>query len=335
MAQETVGNARRLRDLAAGYITARLIYVVAKLGIADLVAERPFTANELAKRVGADPDVLHSVLRTLAGQGVFHEDAHGGFTLTSLSHALRSDASDSIRDYVILMHEGPYRAWSECLHTVMSGQPAFEKEFGESQYSYMANNSEAAAQFHAAMAAAQRIDDPALVEAYNFSQTSQVVDLGGGNGSLLSAILTRNNHLTGVLFEQESAIQAAKSGLGGPLPRCKFVVGDFFKSIVPGANLYLLKRVLHNYSDERVVTILRNCCEAFTANARVLIIEAVIGPANEPSWGMMQDMVMRFIVGGKERTEEEYEALLERAGLRKTRTLSTPSDLMIIEATAV
>jgi hypothetical protein len=216
----------------------------------------------------------------------------------------------------------------------MSGQPAFEKEFSESQYSYMANNPEAAAQFHAAMAAAQRIDDPALVEAYDFSRMSQVVDLGGGNGSLLSAILTRNDHLTGVLFEQESAIQAAKSGLGGPLPRCEFVVGDFFESIVPGADLYLLKRVLHNYDDERVVTILRNCCEAFTANARVLIIETVIGPANEPSWGMMQDMVMRFIVGGKERTEEEYGVLLERAGLRKTRTLSTPSDLMIIEATA-
>ena len=189
MVQGTVGNARPLRDLAAGYITARLIYVVAKLGLADLIAKRPHTADELASRVGADPDVLYSVLRTLAGQGVFNENADGEFTLTPLGQALRSDASDSIRDYVFLMHEGPYRAWSECLHTVMSGQPAFEKEFGESQYSYLSNNPEAAAQFHAAMAAAQRIDDPALVETYDFSQTSQVVDVGGGSGTVGPSVI--------------------------------------------------------------------------------------------------------------------------------------------------
>ena len=184
------------------------------------------------------------------------------------------------------------------------------------------------------MASAQRIDDPALVDTYDLSDTCRVVDVGGGNGSLLSAILTRNSHLTGVLFDRESTITAAKAGIGGPLPRCEFVVGDFFEEISSGADLYLLKRILHSFNDESVLTILRNCREAFADGARVLIIESVIGPANEPSWGMIQDMIMRFITGGKERTKDEYGALLEQAGLRLTRTLSTPSDLMIIEGTA-
>ncbi len=289
--------------------------MVVELGIADLLKDGAKSAEQLAVESQANAGILYRLLRILAGEGVFEEGSDRRFSLTPLSHALRMDVADSVNAYIVIKHELEYPLLIDIMHTVRTGEAAFVETFGKPVFQYMSDNPDSAARFHAAMSSGHGKEDDALAEAIDFSGVTHVVDVGGGNGSLLSAILKRNDHIAATLFETDSALAAARSGAGGLLPRCDLVAGDFLAEVPPGGDDYLLKKIIHNWNEDQVVTILRNCRNAMKPGGKILIIESLVGPANEPSWGKMQDFTMLIAFeGGMKRTSEEYAELLAGAG---------------------
>jgi hypothetical protein len=332
MGEQELTPAQSMIRLVLGFIPARAIYVAAKLGITDFMATGSHSVHDLAQQVDVDGGALDRVLRILAGIGVLHESDEHRFSLTPLGETLRRDATPSVRDYVLLYHEIQYKNLVNTLHSVRTGQPAFAETFGTACFPFLQSNPEASAIFHVGLASRARIDIAALLEAYDFSAARRIVDVGGGNGALLSAILTRFAHVTGVLFDLAPAIAAATAGLGGPLPRCECLVGDFFTEVPAGADLYILKLVLHDWSDADALKILRRCRAAMTNSSRLVVIEGLIGPPNALSLTHLMDLVMLVTFAGVERTEGEYAAVMAQAGLRLGRTIPTPSDLYVLEA---
>jgi len=281
MATEPLSHSQSMISLFMSYIPTRVIYVAAKLGLADHIREDGASAQDLAQTLNVHPDALYRVMRTLAGLGVLR-----------------------------------------------TGKPVIEDFFDN----FRANPEQEAIRL-AGSGNKSRIETVAIVEAYNFSKCGKLVDVGGGNGAFLSGILASSEHVSGVLFEQKPAIDAAKSGRGGSLPRCEFVTGDFFGTIPSGGDTYVLKRVLDDWSEEKVVQILNNCRKAMEKETRLLIIEPLMGPPNELTPGHFSDM--NFLVtfsGGRIRTEKEHANLLCQAGLRLQKNVPTESEVSILEA---
>lgn len=324
-----------VRQMALGYIVSRSIYVAAELGIADLLKDGPKSANNLADMTGTNAGILYRLLRILAGEGVFKEGPDGTFSLTPMSEALRTDVPDSVHAYVLMKHELEFPPLMDIMHTVQQGEPAFIETFGSSVFDYLKENPGPAARFQAAMAAGHGKEDEEIADAFDFSQVNHVVDVGGGNGSLLSALLRRYDHLKATLFELEPAITAAQSGAGGPLPGCDLIVGNFLEDVTPGGDIYILKKVVHNWSEEEAITILRNCRRAMNEGGKVLIIETLVGQPNEPTWGKMQDFTMLLVFkGGMERTTDEYAELLSKAELRLDHVQEISPETAIVVAEA-
>ena len=326
--------AQFMLQFSYGYYASRALYVVAKLGIADLLAQGIDAAEELATETGTHPDALYRVLRCLAGFGIFREQAEQRFSLTSLGQTLRSDAPDSVRAYTLMVQEENYHCWGDIMAAVRTGEPSFVKLFGVPRYEFLQSNPAAGAIYQRAMADLERADNPAIIDVIDFAGIEKVVDVGGGHGALLSAILHRHDHLSGVLLDLAPGIEAARAGAGGPLPRCALMVGDFFEQVPAGGDVYLLKQVLHCWPDEDCVTILRHCAGALAAGGRVLVIERLVGEANEPSPVNLQDLNMLVTCGGRERTEAAFAELFARAGLCLTGVVPTPAIFNIIEAVA-
>jgi ubiquinone/menaquinone biosynthesis C-methylase UbiE len=202
-------------------------------------------------------------------------------------------------------------------------------------FDYLQKNPARAAVFHAGIGNRGRIEGRAIVEAYDFSTSRQIVDVGGGNGAFLSAILTTHDDVSGVLVDRTAAVEAAKAGRGGPLPRCKFVDGDIFEQISSGGDIYTLKRLLFDFSDEDALRILDNCRKAMRDGARLLIIEVLRAPSNERDLAHAMDLVFLVLLGGRTRTKEQYATLLEQARFRLVRTIPTQSDVTVLEAVPV
>jgi hypothetical protein len=304
--------------------------VAAKLGIADHIGGGGAHAGELAEKLNVHPDALYRVLRTLAALGVLHQDGDDRFFVTPLGETLRTDSPESVRDYAIYTHEFSYERVSKILDSVRTGKPVIEDFFG-----HLRANPEEEAVFYAGSGNKSRIEAAAIIEAYDFSQCGKLVDVGGGNGAFLSRVLASAEQVSGVLFEQKSAIEAAKAGRGGPLPRCEFVTGNFFEAVPAGGDTYVLKRILDDWADEKAVQILKNCRKAMRTGTRLLIIEPLMGPPNELTPGHFADM--NFLVtfsGGRIRTEKEHSDLLGQAGFRLQRTLSAETEASILEAIA-
>jgi hypothetical protein len=318
-----------------GAWVAQAISVVATLGVADALAGGPQGVDALAAAANADAPSLYRVLRALASTGIFAEDEDGRFRLTPQAEPLRSDAPGSVRPFAIMLgEEWNWRPWGELLHSVRTGQPAFEHAYGTGIFQYMANQPEAAALFDAALTGRSAQDNQAVVAAYDFSVFRTVVDIGGGRGSLLATILLANPDVRGVLFEQAHVIPGARqyldaAGLG---PRCELVAGDFFESVVAGGDAYVLKWILHDWDDERARRILERWRQGMPATGRLLVVETVIPPGNDPSSGKLTDLAMLVWTGGKERTETEFRALLAAAGFELTRVIPTRSSLSVVEA---
>ena len=285
--------------LYMSFITARAVYVAAKLGLADSIGADGAIAQDLAARHDADPNALFRLLRLLAGLGVLRQGEDDRFFLTPVGETLRADSPQSMRDYAIFAHEILYEGLQGMEHSVRTGQPGFETVFGESLYKFLQEHPEKGKLFHTAMGQRDHIETAAILDAYDFSPCKRIVDVGGGNGAFLSSILARYENVSGVLFEQGPAIEAAKTGAGGPLPRCDFVEGDFFESIPSGADTYVVKRVFHNWSDEATTQILGNVKAAMDVPGRLLIIEPMIGRANEPDPAHVVDMIMLVLTSGK------------------------------------
>ncbi len=319
-----------LRRIGASFIVSRCIYVAAKLGIADMLIDGNRHVDELASEAGVDSSILYRILRMLAGEGILLEIPERNFGLTSVGQALRSDSPDSLRAYMVMIHDPTFKAWTEIMHSLETSESPFIKTFGMPYYDYMEVDPECSETFQAAMIEVQRTQRFDLTNYYDFADVTCVADIGGGNGSLLSPILVKYDHISGILFEREPALNAARDGKGGPLPRCNFVNGDFFKEVVCEAQIYILERVLHGWDNKAATIILENCRRAMDSGIRLLVIEALLGEPNKQSWANYLDLMMLTTSGGMERTKQEYKQLLNSAGFGVEQIISTPSDYTII-----
>ncbi len=346
---------RRLAGMIGGYYLSQAIYVAARLGVADLLRDGPRTAGELAQASGTHARSLHRLLRTLAGCGIFAADEAGRFQITELAELLQSDVPGSLRAQALLLGGLQYAAFGELLHSVQTGRPGFDRAFGMPLFDYLAANPESAQTFDAALAAFRSQATTALLEAYDFSGCKTLVDVGGGNGNLLSAVLARYPSMKGVLFDRPHVVEHARAALHAAVrqDRCALVGGDFFESVPVGGDVYLLRHILHDWDDDKAMRILKNCRRAMNPSpyplprdrgegrvsedrpGKLLLVESVIQPGNEPSLGKFLDVAMLALTGGTERTEPEYRELLEASGFRLARVVPTSADIDVIEATPV
>ena len=328
-----------LSQLLRGSLVTQLIHVAAALGVADLLAAGPKSSLELATAVNANPEALYRVLRALASLGIFMETDPRMFALTPLAEPLRSDVPGSLRGSALL-YGAPWwwRACGELLHSVRTGQPAFDRVHGQALFSFLDSEPEAAAVFNEHQTNMTRQDAAAVVAAYNFAEYATVIDVGGGHGVLGVAILKACPRTSVIVFDQPAVISSAthlpNTGGNG---RLTYVAGDFFESVPAGGHAYVLKDVVHDWGDQDATAILRNCRLAMkqtpTIPAKLVIVEKVIPPGNEAFAGKLTDITMLLVTSGRERTAEEYQALLARAGFDLTRIVTTRSPASVIEAT--
>jgi O-methyltransferase domain/Dimerisation domain len=335
MADQDHRPVAELRRLANGYQVSQAIHVAATLGIADLLADGPRSSDELAAATDSDSDALYRVLRALASVGVFHEGEERRFALTELGDGLRSDAADGIAGWAKFVGR-PYhwQAWASLLYGVRTGENAFEHVHGTDVWSYRAERPEENAIFDAAMMALTRTSNLALVEAFDFGRFRTIVDVGGGNGTLLTLLLAAYPSLEGVLFDQQHVVSGADDVLGaaGVADRCRVVAGSFFDGVPAGGDAYVLKAIVHDWEDEESIAILRRCREVVRDDGSVLVIERVLGPPNTDPAAKLSDLNMLVMPGGRERTEEEFGSLLGAAGFRLAGVTPTAAGLSVIEA---
>jgi hypothetical protein len=324
--------AQHIVRLAFGFAVSQALRVVADLEIADRLSGGERSVDELAAETSSHADALYRVMRLLAAEGVFRETDARRFGLTEIGEALCSDDRSSPRDLIRMLNQEPYLAFARLDHSVRTGLPAFGEVFGKPRFDWLADHPDEAALFQRAMIALNQGSNEAIAEAYDFGPFSRVVDVGGGHGQLLSAILTRHPHISAVLFDLPSGVQMPRSGAEGSLPRTEFVTGSFFDSVPQGADVYVLKKVIHDWNDKQAAVILRHCRDAMTPHGRVLIAETIIPAGDEPNPIKLIDANMLAVTGGLERTEAEYASLLAAAGLRLKRVISTSGPISVLEA---
>jgi O-methyltransferase domain/Dimerisation domain len=324
-----------LQQMIAGYVLSQSIYVAAKLGVADLVAHGAKTAEQLGEATGADPSSLYRFLRALASVAVFSQDDEGRFGLGPLGRHLRSDVPGSLRAYAIHANEECYQAWGRAVDVARSGRPGFEQVFGQSFYGYMADHADADQTWNESMADTGHAwsVETGTVGAYDWTDSATVVDVGGGRGTLVAAILNHAPHLRGVVFDLPHVVAGAKAELSraGVEERCQVVAGSFFERVPPGDTL-VLSRVLFNWDDQDCVTILRHCRAAIGSGGRVLVVEPVAADGNVADLSNLIDLNVFVVCGGRTRTAPQLDALFQQAGLKLNRLLPTPGPFAIVEA---
>lgn len=322
-------------ELITGARLSQALYVAAKLGIADRLRDGAKSCEELGGTLGLRAEGLYRLLRALASVGVFAEESGRRFALTPAAELL-ADGPRSMRGLAIMCGEPwQWQTWGQMLYSVRTGAPAFDHLFGSDIFHYLGANPEAAAAYDQAMASVTAAETEAILAAYDFSRARTLADLGGGRGGFLAAALARHSHLRGVLLELPHVIEQARAepAMAEFAPRCTLTAGNIFASIPAGPDTFMLKRVLHACSDADAVSLLGNCRAAMDRHSRLLIAEMVLPPGNEPSFGKLLDLEMLlFTPGGRERTREEYRALLAAAGLATEREIPTASEITIIEA---
>jgi hypothetical protein len=331
-----VSPAVALRQLGTGFWISKAIAVAAELGIADHLEHGPKTCEELAQAVSAHPGALYRLLRGIASVGVFAEEAPGCFTLTPLAALLLTNTPQSWRAAAIMNGEPwAWQPWGDLLYSVKTGRPAFDHLFGMEFDAYLAQHRSAADTFQTFMHVATAEEAMAVAPVYDFSGLTTIVDVGGGRGALLGAILQANPHLRGVLFEAPHVIATASPALEaqGVADRCELVAGDFFETLPAGGDVYILKWILVSWNDEQAITILQNCHRAMQANGKLLVVERIIPTGNEPFYGKLADLNLLVLYSGRHRTEAEYRSLFARAGFMLSRIIPThsPTEFSVIE----
>ncbi len=328
-------QAIRLAGMVHGVVHTQLLFVAAKLGLADLLSEGGLSIEELARRTGTRPARLHRVMRALASLGVFVEDQPRHFALTPLAEPLREDHPSSLKAFAVMMgSEWHLRGWGSILHAVRNDESSFRHVFGTELFEYLNRHPEDAAEFNSAMAfTSGRLAD-AICRAYTFEGMELIADVGGGEGVLLSAVLKSHPRLKGLLVDLPSVAAAARARMQseGLADRCAVVEGDFFAGLPSGADLYLLKYIIHDWDDADAVRILKTCREAMPPHGKLLVVDAVMpdGAATfRKTWADIEMMVL--LPNGRERTEAEFQALFSAAGLRLTRTIPTRAEVSLLE----
>jgi len=326
-----------LLQMMTGYWNTQTLYVAAKLGIADLLSDGSQSCDELAAKTGTHSPSLHRILRALASVGVFSEVAPGRFALTPLAALLQSSAPHSVRALAIMYAEEQYRAWGDMLHSVRTGEPAFEHQFGIGVFEYLAQNPEASAVFNDAMTGLTIQGAAAVADTYDFSKIGTIVDIGGNRGTVLSAILRRYPASRGILFDRVHVVATAGEILAasGVDNRCTTIGGDFFEAVPTGGDAYLLASILHDWDDDRCVQILRTCRRAMLAESKLLVVELVLPPGDEPFIGKWVDLHMLVMASGRERTADEYGKVLLAGGFNMASIRPLPNGQSIVEAVPV
>ena len=326
-APEGIDPASTLSDMIFGFRNTQAIYVVAKLGIPDYLRDGPVGSAELAKRLGVHAQSLHRVMRALASVGVFAQDKEDRFGLTPVSEILCSRSPVSMRQYAILMGEEHYQAVGELVHTVRTGESAFNHMYRMEFFEYLSTHPEANATFNAAMhGSGNEWED--LPKLYDFRRFHKVVDVGGGRGALLAAILRANPAMHGALFDLPQVLSGAEEYLKsrGVLDRCEVVLGDALSAIPSGGDLYIMSAVLHAFQDDKAKRILDNCRSCIKSEGKLLISESVLPEGDAPSEGKMFDLIMLAVSGGLERTKGEWQSLLCSSGFELEQVIETKSE---------
>jgi hypothetical protein len=324
-----------LMQLMQGVMIAKAVQAAAELGVADLLKDSPKTSEELAKATSTHARSLYRLLRALASQGIFREDALGRFENTPLSEPLRSDAPMSARDYVIYApHDGNVLAWMRLMAVLQTGRPSFRDATGFDPWAYFQRHPEIGERFNRAMTSLSAGMAKMVLDAYDFSPFTSIVDIGGGQGLLLACILKAHPNLRGILFEVPSVAEEARAYLRtqGLTDRSEVIAGDAFESIPAGHDAYVMKHVLHDWSDDKAFHILERCRAAIPDHGKLIIFDAVMMPGNDPHPAKWFDLHMMVVLGGRERTEEEFGELLRRAGFALTMAKPLPAPIGIVEA---
>ena len=322
-----------LLQLGMGAMISQALGVAAELGVADQLSKGPKSSTELATAVGVHEPSLYRILRSLASVGVFVESGERKFANTPMSEMLRSDVPGSMRSGARFMaRPWHFSAWGNMLHSAKTGETTCPKTLGSEIFEFFAANPEESELFNDAMSAMSAMSAPAIVEAYDFSGIDTLADIAGGHGFLLSQILKANPTLKGILFDLEHVLAGAAEALEreGVADRVKTATGDFFKE-VPTADAYIMKHIIHDWDDDRAVQIMKTIHLAMPDNGRLLIVEMVVPPGNEPHPSKVLDLEMLTLPGGLERTEKEYSDLFERAGFRLDSVVPTKSPFSILE----
>jgi hypothetical protein len=317
-----------------GFMVTKCMSAVAKHNVADALADGPLYYTDLASVTGTDQRALHRVMRMLSGVGIFAEVEPGKFALTPASELLRSDLPGSMRDMAVMItspsHWLPWGQMEEILKTGNSGP---QHAFGEDIFTWCqrAENKEQWDIFNAAMTSFSASIAPAVAQSYEFSGIKHVVDVGGGHGFFLKTILEKAPNARGTLFDLPGVVEGADVNALGD--RIKGEGGDFFRSVPAGGDCYTLKHIIHDWSDEQCIIILKNIVSAMQPDARVLVVETVMPESPEPHPAKFMDVNMLAMTeGGCERTEAEYAKLFEAAGLKLKAIHATPSPISVIEA---
>lgn len=325
--------AEALLELLGGKWIAAAISTAAQLGLADALDERPMNDAELAERLSCDRGSLERLLGVLAAEGLLEADREERFSLTRLGAQLRSSALGPLAQYI-----GAPFSWSPWLRlteSVQTGKAAFELEHGQDLFSYLAEHPRASDVYNAGVDAFTRHDAQALAGAFDFSEFETAVDVGGGMGTLLIELLRRWSHLRGILFDKEHVVRAATERLrdAGMESRCSLVGGDFFESVPSGADVYIVRHIIHNWGDAEALRILRNCAAAVRPAGKVLVVEGIMLPGHRKDTTRLLDLEMMVLSGtGRERSKPQLRQLLSEAGLRLAKTVPLASTARLIIA---
>ncbi len=321
--------------MATAYWLSRLVYMAAKMDLADLLAAGPKTAAELSGPTGTNARALHRFMRTLASFGILTQTDGDAFSLTELGATLKKDTPGSARSTVLTM-AGPisWGAFTELEYSLATGKPSVEKVLGMGLFDYLAQHPDEATMFSESMVGIHGGEPPAVAAAYDFSPFGTIVDVGGATGNMLAHVLARHPQPKGVLFDRPHVVKDAPALLGerGVADRVTLAEGDFFERVPTGGDAYVLSHIIHDWTEAQCLTILGNCRAAMKKGAKLLIVEFVLPEGNTPHFGKLADMIMLTIPGGEERTAAEYGRLLDAAGFTMTRVVPTASDVSIVEA---
>lgn len=330
-AEPSPDTVQRVFQLMTGHMISGAVQVVARLGIADRLAAAPRSADDLARETGVNADALYRVLRSLASVGLFEEVSPRTFRNTA-AEALREGPLRALALW--LTHPFNVRAHTNTMHSVKTGESAVPATYGMGAFEYLAEHPDVSQEFNNAMTGLSTVIIGAVLEAYDFSGIGTLVDVAGGHGAILTAILQRYPRMKGILFDVDHVIEGAKAKIAaqGLSDRCSTESGDFFRAVPAGGDAYLMKHIIHDWYDDKAATILRNIRAVLPQEGRLILLESVIPPGNEPAFGKILDLEMLVMPGGKERTEAEFRQLFDTSGFTLTRIVPTKSPLCVIEA---
>lgn len=327
-----------LMQMVFGKAITQAISVVARYRLADEMAKGPKTAAELATTAKLHAGHLYRILRALASVGVLADDDQNRFSLTPMGEFLRSDVPGSMRAIATYVCDPwSWKPWGDLAGCAKTGEPAFERVFGEGVFAYLGKHADEAATFNEGMTGFSQQAAAAVLKAYDFARFNTIVDVGGGHGAILCAILKANSKARGIVFDAPPVVAGAAEPIkaAGLAERCRAEGGDFFKSVPTGGDLYILKHIIHDWNDAKATQILKCVRAAIPSTGRLVLVELVVPPGCAPGFAPILDLEMMVLCDGNERTETEYRELLAAAGFKLTRIIPTEGPHSLVEASPV